>query len=177
MGATVYDRPPTVGTSTLSIPFTLDLSTDGESTSPQVNSLIHRGASCNVTTKWYIHRSISRPGQALSTNNINAVVKSSVITVKDTIALPPFYHFPQTTTYTSRGSLPLELPRTALIPTVDIEGLSIRYELEMHFTVSPATTSSNDAEVPLGKRGHQPPPTPAAVAETTFRFPVNLTAG
>jgi hypothetical protein len=54
----------------------------------------------------------------------------------------------------------LELPRTALIPSLDIDGLSVRYELELSLAISGAAPTDG---LPL--------------AETTFKMPVVLAAG
>ena len=63
--------------------------------------------------------------------------------------------------YSAASSIELDFPRSALIPTVEIDGLSVEYELELSLGIAPASSQGSAA----------------VVAETTFRMPVLLTAG
>ncbi|KPI39056.1 uncharacterized protein AB675_4619 [Cyphellophora attinorum] len=161
LGETVYDRPPTEKSSTISIPFSLDLAaSDNMPTS--VVELIHTGATCNVQAKWYIHRTVGNP----SRTSTDGIAKSSAVSVKSAAAIPPLYDMTDASAtntkqiFSASSSIELELPRTALIPSLDIDGLSVRYELEISLAISGAAATDGPS-----------------LAETTFRMPVVLAAG
>jgi hypothetical protein len=161
LGETVYDRPPTENSSTISIPFTLDLAASDDMPS-RIRELINTGATCHAQTKWYIHRTVGQP----SRNSIDGISRSSAISITSTAAIPPLYSTSDASVadtkqqFSAASSIELELPRTALIPSLDIDGLSVRYELELNLAISAAAPTDG---LPL--------------AETSFRLPVILAAG
>jgi hypothetical protein len=161
LGETVYDRPPTDKSSTISIPFTLHLAASDDMPS-NIRELIDTGATCNAQAKWYIHRTVGQP----SRTSIDGISRSSAISITGTAAIPPLYSTSDASItdtkqqFSAASSLELELPRTALIPSLDIDGLSIRYELELNLTISGAAPANG-----------------SPLAETTFRLPVILAAG
>lgn len=171
LGESVYDQPPTENSSTISIPFTLDLA-PSDSMPPNISELIDSGATCNTQAKWYIYRTVGKP----SRNNIEGISKSFAVSVKATSAIPPLYSSNQTSSYTAKqhfsaaSSIELELPHTALIPSIEIPGLSIQYELELRLAIT-ATSTSSCSSVASSTDLAQP------LAETTFRMPVILSAG
>lgn len=180
LGQTIYDKPPTTATnpntpkSTISVPFTLNLTTTDSSSPPsEIAHLIHAGAALSITAKWHVHRTIgSPPSQHASRSDFDGVSSSSVIKRQTTSTVPPLYQSSangsegEAGVYSAMSSVELELPRDVLQPSVDIDGLRIWYELELGVSL----------EVQDGKQGSSRS-TGGLNVETSLRIPVNVVAG
>lgn len=147
----------------LRVPFRVEVAAGRNATSP-IESLVQRGAECEVTAKWYVSRGMNsvdqrRQQQQQQHHGVNSLSRSSAIAQNLTIAIPPFYEQPRP--YDDSGPnesiecsadalIELALPVSAMTPTIKIPGLSIEYGLELKLAFQSITFDQNKANSPVG---------------------------